>query len=86
MRNPVRCDGDLRLMTNRSFVSIELRASGIARGDLIAEWQLVFADRSGEFIRDELIASIARFAMEKAREMENRWTDCLCNDLHAKSH
>ncbi len=46
MRNPVRCDGDLRLMTNRSFVSIELRASGIARGDLIAEWQLVFADRS----------------------------------------
>jgi hypothetical protein len=37
MRNPVRCDDDLRLMTNRSFVSIELRAIGPARSDLIAE-------------------------------------------------
>ena len=37
MRNPGRCDDAVRLMTNRSFFSIELHASDLARRDLIAE-------------------------------------------------
>ncbi len=86
MRNPGRCDDALRLMTNRSFFSIELHASDLARRDSIAEAAASSLIAQREFVRDELIASVARFAADKTCTTENRWTDCLCSDLQAKLH
>jgi hypothetical protein len=84
---PRCCDYDLRFVTNPSPVSIALRGRDVARGRFDRRGggpSSLIAQR--EFIRDELIASVARFAADKACAMENRWTDCLCSDLHAKSH
>jgi hypothetical protein len=87
MWNPVCCDDDLRLVTNRSYVSIELRSqrSRARRFDRRSDSSSSLVAQR-EFIRDELIASVARFAADKARDLENRWTDYLCSDLHAKSN
>ena len=67
---PRCCDYDLRLVTNPSPVSIELRASDVARGDLIPKWRLPLADRSERIYRGR----IGRFARSirygwKAREV-----------------
>ena len=72
-------------MTNPSPVSIELRAGDVVRGDLIRKWRLPFAGRFRANLSgtDWSLPSLDSVRIE-GREVVNRRTDCLRNDLHVK--
>jgi hypothetical protein len=61
-------------------VSIELRDSNVAGGDMTADATTHCADRLEDLFCGGVVASVARFGANRGARGENRRTDCLSND------